>query len=150
MKTRIAATVFAVLMSLPMSAQQRTIEGMKAEADAAQGGQQAKLYAQLAEALVSIASQQFNRDDDQAGQATVQDILKYSAQAREICLRTREKMKETEITLRSTQRQLESLKHTLGVDDRPPVAKVEKQLEQFRQDILDAMFAPPKKEREKK
>ena len=120
---------------------------MKAEADAAQGGLRAKLYAQLAEALVGVANQQFSKDDDQSGQATVQDILKYSAHAREVCLRTREKMKETEIIMRSTQRKLESLKHTLGVDDRPPVAKVEKQLEQFRQDILDAMFAPPKKEK---
>ncbi len=148
MKMRITATLFAVfLLTLAACVAQRTIESMKAEADAAQGGLRAKLYAQLAEALVGVANQQFSQDDDQSGQATVQDILKYSAQAREVCLRTREKMKETEIIMRSTQRKLESLKHTLGVDDRPPVDKVEKQLEQFRQDILDAMFAPPKKEK---
>jgi Tfp pilus assembly pilus retraction ATPase PilT len=145
-KTTIALCA-ALLLTLAPCAAQRTIESMKAEADAAQGGLRAKLYAQLAEALVGVANQQFSQDDDQSGQATVQDILKYAAQAREICLRTREKMKETEIILRSTQRKLDSLKHTLGVDDRPPVDKVEKQLEQFRQDILDAMFAPPKKEK---
>ncbi len=146
-----ANTGLCVILLLAVSncAAQRTIENMKAEADAAQGGRQATLYAQLAEVLVSVASQQFNKDDDQGGQATVQDILKYATQARDVSLRTRDKMKETEITLRSTQRKLGSLKRTLGVDDRPPVEKVEKQLEQFRQEILDAMFAPPKKEKTK-
>jgi Tfp pilus assembly pilus retraction ATPase PilT len=147
-KTNIALCVI-VLLALSTCAAQRTIENMKAEADAAQGGRQAALYAQLAEVLVSVAGQQFNRDDDQGGQATVQDVLKYATRARDLTLYYRDKMKETEITLRSTQRKLESLKRTLGVDDRPPVEKVEKQLQQFRQEILDAMFAPPKKEKKK-
>jgi Tfp pilus assembly pilus retraction ATPase PilT len=120
---------------------------MKAEADSAQGSRQATLCAQLAEVLVSVAGQQFNNDDDQGGQATVQDILKYATRARDVALYYRDKMKETEITMRSIQRKLNSLKRTLSVDDRPPVEKVEKQLEKFRQDILDAMFAPPKKEK---
>ncbi len=149
MKTTVAFCAF-LLLALATCAAQRTIESMKEEADAAQGGQRAKLYAQLADTLVGVASQQFSQDDDQAGQATVQDILKYTEQAREICLRTRDKMKATEILLRSTQRKLNSLKHTLGVDDRPAVDKVEKQVEQYRQDILEAMFAPPKKDKEKK
>lgn len=150
MSTKTNIALCAILLALATcAAQQRTIESMKSEADAAQGGRQATLYAQLAEVLVSVAGQQFNKDDDQGGQATVQDILKYATRARDVALYYHDKMKETEITLRSTQRKLESLKRTLGVDDRPPVEKVEKQLEQFRQDILDAMFAPPKKEKKK-
>ena len=147
-KTNIALCVI-VLVALSTCAAQRTIENMKAEADSAQGGRQAALYAQLADVLVSVAGQQFDKDDNQGGQATVQDVLKYATRAHDLALYYRDKMKETEITLRSTQRRLDSLKRTLSAYERPSVERVEKQLEQFRQDILDAMFAPPKKEKKK-
>ncbi|HJX83725.1 MAG TPA: hypothetical protein VJ723_05225, partial [Candidatus Angelobacter sp.] len=122
MTTKATITLCAVVLTLATcAAQQRTIENMIAEADSAQGGRQATLYAQLAEVLVGVAGQQFNKDDDQGAQATVQDILKYAARARDVAVYYRDKMKETEITLRATQRKLDSLKRTLGVDDRPPV-----------------------------
>jgi hypothetical protein len=35
------------------------------------------------------------------------------------------------------------------VDDRPPLEQVEKKIEQFRQDVLNEMFAPPKKKEAK-
>jgi hypothetical protein len=53
-------------------------------------------------------------------------------------------MKEAEIILRNTQRLLENLKRTLAAEDRPALDDAEKKLAQFRQEILDAMFAPKK------
>ena len=146
MKTRKTAVCFAViLMTLFASAQQKTIESLKGDAERATGGQQAKLCAQVAEALVGVAGQQFTDGNDQAAQATVQEILTYASRARDIAIKSHGKMKETEIVLRETQRKLASLKRTLGADDRPPIEQVEKKIEQFRQDVLNEMFAPPKK-----
>jgi len=150
MKTKSTAIYIALLlMMLFASAQQKTIESLKGDAERATGGQQAKLCAQVADALVGTAGQQFTDGNDQAAQATVQEILTYASRARDAAIKSRGKMKETEILLRSTQRKLESLKRTLGVDDRPPIDQVEKKIEQFRQDVLNEMFAPPKRKESK-
>jgi hypothetical protein len=126
-------------------AAQKNIDQMKAEADRAEGGHQAKLCAELAQQLVPIADQQFTEGNVVEAQKTVQEILNYATKARDASVKSHGKMKETEIILRTTQRKLEALKRTLAVDDRPPLDAVEKKLEQYRQDILDEMFAPPKK-----
>ena len=118
---------------------------MKAEADRAEGSHQAKLCAELAQQLVPIADHQFTEGNVAEAQKTVQEILTYANKARDAAITSRGRMKETEISLRTTQRKLEALKRTLSAEDRPPLDEVEKKLEQFRQDILNEMFAPPKK-----
>ena len=138
--------VLLTLMVLSVSAQ-RNIEGLKAEADKAEGGHQAKLCSELARHLVGIADQHFTQGNTEQGQATVQDILKYAQKARDAAVKSHSNMKDTEIRLRETQRHLEEVKRTLALDDRPPLDAVEKRIEQFRQDLLDAMFPPRKKEK---
>lgn len=138
-----------VLLSLavsPLSAQ-KNLDGLKEEADKAQGGHQAKLCSELAQYLVGIADQQFSGGDSRQAQSTVQDILKYAQKARDAAIKSHDSMKQTEIHLRATQRQLEGLKRTLAVEDRPPLDDAEKKIEQFRQDLLDAMFSPKKKDK---
>lgn len=124
---------------------QRNIEGLKEEADKAEGGHQARLCSELAQTLVGVADQQFTNGNSEQGQATVQDILKYTRKARDAAVKSHDKLKETEIRLRETQRRLDSLKRTLALEDRPSLDNVEKQIEQFRQDLLDAMFGSKKK-----
>ncbi|HEY6970460.1 MAG TPA: hypothetical protein VJA94_14730 [Candidatus Angelobacter sp.] len=138
--------VLLVLSSLPLSAQ-RDLEGLKQEADRAEGGHQAKLCSELAQYLVGVADQQFTQGNTDQGQATVQDILKYAQKARDASIKSHDQMKQTEIRLRETQRRVESLKRTLSVDDRPPLDEVERKIEQFRQDLLNAMFGPKKKDK---
>jgi len=138
--------VLSILIALPLIAQ-RNIEGLKAEADKAQGGHQAKLCSELARDLVGVADQHFTQGNTDQGQATVQDILKYAQKARDAAVKSHSNMKDTEIRLRETQRHLEEVKRTLALDDRPPLDVVEKKIEQFRQDLLDAMFPPRKKEK---
>jgi polyhydroxyalkanoate synthesis regulator phasin len=136
-----------LIIALCARAADKSIEAMKAEADKASGGHQAKLCSELAEHLVKVADQQFNQGNDDQGRATVQDILKYASKARDAAIQSHDSMKQTEIHLREAQRRLEWLKRTLSVDDRPPLDAVEKKIEQFRQDLLDAMFPPKKKDK---
>jgi polyhydroxyalkanoate synthesis regulator phasin len=133
-----------MLAALPLAAQ-RNLDGLKEEADKAEGGHQAKLCSELAQTLVGIADQQFTNGNPDQGQAIVQDILKYAQKARDAAIKSHDSLKQTEIRLRETQRRLDSLKRTLSVDDRPPLDNVEKKIEQFRQDLLDAMFGAKKK-----
>jgi hypothetical protein len=73
-------------------------------------------------------------------------VVQYASKARDVSVQSHGKIKDTEIILRETQRKLEAMKRTLAVEDRPPVEAARKKIEQFRQDLLDTMFAPKKKE----
>ncbi len=149
MQKPVAMTVLILLtmLALPAWSAQRSIEGLKEEADHAQGGHQAKLCSELAKYLVGIANQQFSEGSNQQAQGTVQDVLKYAEKARDAAVKSHDNLKQTEIHLRETQRRLEDLKRTLSVEDRPPLDDVEKKIGQFRQDLLDAMFPPKKKDK---
>ncbi|HEY6351716.1 MAG TPA: hypothetical protein VI636_20130 [Candidatus Angelobacter sp.] len=136
--------VLLAVSALPLAAQ-RSIDGLKEEADKAEAGHQARLCSELAELLVGVADQQFTNGNPDQGQASVQDILKYAQKARDAAIKSHDKLKETEIRLRETQRRLESLKRSLALEDRPPLDDVEKKIEQFRQDLLDTMFGSKKK-----
>ena len=138
-----------VLLMLAVSALavQRNIEQMKAAAERASGGSQARQYAELAKYLVDVADQQFTQANIEQAQATIQEVLDYCLKARDASLKSHGKMKETEILLRETQRRVEAVKRTLAAEDRPPLDQVEKKIEQYRQDLLDEMFGSKKKEK---
>ena len=138
--------LFMLLMLVAAARAQKSIETLKAEAAKASGGRQAKVYSELAESLVDFANDQFNQGESVKAHATVHEILDYASKAHDGALSSKDNRKEVEIHLRNTQRHLESVKRTLAADDRPDLDAVEKKLEQFRQDLLDAMFAPPKKD----
>ncbi|MGH9565931.1 MAG: hypothetical protein ACRD4F_05420 [Candidatus Angelobacter sp.] len=145
---KIIVAYFSVLMLVCVAqATQKTLDERKAEAEKASGGHQAELYSKLAERTVELANEEFTRGDSTQAQQTVQQILKFATKAHDVALSTRKKMKKVEIHLRETQRQLENLRRTLAVDDRAPVENVEKNLSDFRQDLLNAMFAPPKRKK---
>ena len=137
--------LFAVAASLAASPQ-NTLDKLKADAEKAHGGQQAKLYAQVADKLVDVADQQFTAAKSVEGLATVQDVLQYATKAHDIALNTHDDRKQVEILLRQTQRHLETVRRTLAAEDRPEVQQVEKKLEQYRQELMDSMFAPKKKD----
>lgn len=135
-----------VLLCLTMAAagQGKTVEQLKAEAENSKGGQQSLAYARLAERLVDVADEQFTAGDSVKGQQTVQEILANATKAHDIAASSRKKMKDVEIHLRETQRHLENVRRTLAAEDRPPLQAVEKKLADFRQNLLNVMFAPKK------
>jgi hypothetical protein len=134
-----------LLLALAALGDDKTIDQLKAEAEHADSNQ-AKALAEVAEKLVPIADKQFSDGESVKGHATVQDILQYATRAHDLTIRNRNKMKDTEIHLRRCRHALENMRRTLAAEDRPTVEAVEKKLEQFGEDILEAMFAPRKKE----
>jgi hypothetical protein len=144
---KLAPSVLLLVLGAGTSDGQKDAGTLKAEAEKANGGQQAKLYAALADKLVDVADQQFTQGNSAQAEATVQEVLQYSSKARDIAISHRAKLKEVEILLRETQRHLENVKRTLAAEDRPPLDAVEKKLEALRQGLLDAMFAPKKEDK---
>lgn len=138
-------TVMILALSLSALAEKKTIDQLKSEAERSSGGHQAELYAELAERLVDVADQQFTEGDSVKGQGTVQDILKNATRAHDVAVSSQKKMKQVEIHLREAQRLLENVRRTLAAVDRPPVESVEKKLADYRQDLLNEMFAPKKR-----
>ena len=119
---------------------------LKAEAEHGAPDQQARIYAEIADALVPVADKEFTDGESVKGHAMVQEILQYATKAHDLAIQGRKKMKETEKALRQCRRRLESMRRTLAAEDRPKVEAVEKQLEKLTEEVLESMFAPPKKD----
>ena len=146
MRRTILITIL-LLLALAAGAEEKTVDQLKAEAEHAEPGQQGRLYAEIAEKLVAVADKQFTDAESVKGHATVQEILQYATKAHDLAIETRKKMKETEKSLRECHRRLENMKRTLAAEDRPAIDNVEKQLEKLTEEVLESMFAPPKKEK---
>jgi hypothetical protein len=146
-KALIFFSILGVGLSLCLSAfaAQKTIEELRAKLDKANGGERAKIYAEIAELQVAVADEQFNKGDSVQGHQTVKEIVETAGKAHELAISSHDKRKEVEITLRNTQRLLENMKRTLAQVDRPALDEAEKQIADFRQELLDSMFAPKKK-----
>jgi len=142
--------IILLALSFAAGAEQKTVDQLKTEAEHAAPDQQGRLYAEIADKLVSVADQQFTGGESVKGHATVQEILQYGTKARDLAIQTRKKMKETEKSLRECRRRLENMRRTLAAEDRPKVEAVEKQLEKLTEDVLESMFAPPDKKKDHK
>jgi polyhydroxyalkanoate synthesis regulator phasin len=148
--SKFLSIIVLLSLSLAAGAEQKTVDQLKTEAEHADPGQQARLYAEIADKLVSVADKQFTDGESVKGHASVQEILQYATKAHDLAIETRKKMKETEKSLRECHRRLENMKRTLAAEDRPRVEAVEKQLEKLTEDILESMFAPPDKKKDHK
>jgi hypothetical protein len=147
MRNRIAASVAVLLFGVIAFAYQKNIDALKDEVDRSHGGHRAKLALETADQLIGVADGQFTAGENAQAHAAVEEVVKYTQIARDASFDDRGSMKQTEIRLRQIARRMEGLKRTLAVEDRGPLDAAEKKIEQFRQDLLDAMFSPKKKEK---
>jgi succinate dehydrogenase/fumarate reductase-like Fe-S protein len=147
---KFCSIIILLALSFAAGAEQKTVDQLKTEAEHAAPDQQGRLYAEIADKLVSVADQQFTGGESVKGHATVQEILQYGAKARDLAIQTRKKMKETEKSLRECHRRLENMRRTLAAEDRPKVEAAEKQMEKLTEDVLESMFAPPEKKKDHK
>jgi succinate dehydrogenase/fumarate reductase-like Fe-S protein len=145
---------FSILILLSLmpfaNAEQKTVDQLKAEAEHADPSQQGRLYAEIADKLVTVADKQFTDGESVKGHATVQEILQYATKAHDLAIETRKKMKDTEKSLRECHRRLENMKRTLAAEDRPSIESVEKELARLTEDVLESMFARPDKKKDHK
>ena len=115
---------------------------LKARADAAHGGEQAKLCLEYAHRLLEDANVLFTNGDVDKAQGEVAEVVEYSRKAADAASTSGKHLKQTEIDLRKLSKRLHDIAATLAVEDRPPLLKAVDDIEQIRADLLTRMFGP--------
>lgn len=122
---------------------------LKARADAAHGGEQAKLCVEYAHRQLEEADNLFSNGDVDKAQADIQEVLVYTRKAAEAAETSRKHMKQTEIALRELSKRMHDIASTLAVEDRPPLREAVDTIEQIRSELLAKMFGTEGDKKEK-
>ena len=115
------AIVF-VLAGLALAGNESTSE-LKARADAATGGEQAKLCLEYAHRQLSDANSLFNQGDVEKGQAEIREVVDYAHKAANAASASGKHLKETEIDLRKLAKRMHDIGESLAFEDRDPGAQ---------------------------
>lgn len=134
------ASLIVLSLCLLASAKNENLPELKAKADAAHGGEQAKLCLQYAEAELEVADQLFTKGNVDQAQAAVSSVMDCVRKGAEAARSSGKRLKQTEIELRKVQKRMKEIGDSLDIDDRPPMQANVQEIEQLRTGLLDAMF----------
>ena len=133
--------IVLVLAGLALAANESLSE-LKARADAATGGVQAKLCLEYAHRLLADANGLFNQGDVEKGQADIREVVDYAHKAANAASASGKHLKETEIDLRKLSKRMHDIGETLAFEDRDPVRKAVDEIDQIRSDLMVRMWGP--------
>ena len=142
MKNKVLPILILVLWAGPFcfGRQEETIPQLMARADAASSGQQADLCMEVAEREVKVAIAAYKGDKTDEARDALQQIVKYADKGHSAAIQSKKRLKHTEIKLRQAALHLRDLKFNVEVDDQPLVQAAVDKLEDYRTEILKAMF----------
>ena len=140
-------TVLAACVSAKTT--EEPLEALKARAQNARIQDQGPLFAAIARREVIEADRFYTEGDIPKATQAVDEVMRYASRAAEAAQKSGKHLKDTEILLRETARRLDDVRKTLNFEDRPYVEAAVKQVEKFRQKLLEAMFGPQSKESKK-
>ena len=123
-------------------AETQSVSELKARADAATGGEQAKLCLEYARRQLADANNLFNQGDLEKGQAEIREVVEYAHKAANAASASGKHLKETEIDLRKLAKRMHDIGETLAFEDRDPVRKAVDEIEQIRSDLMIRMWGP--------
>ncbi len=135
--TILAAVLLASAASL---AREDSIDTLKQRAQAAKPGDQAKLFSEIARREVEAADQLYTSGESEKAKNTLRDAVFSAERASHAAEQSGKQLKETEIKMRKLSKRVDEIKHTLAVEDRPPLDAAIQTLEQLRRDLLARMF----------
>jgi hypothetical protein len=142
MRTRLAAAaLFFLLASLYLTAADTAAE-LKAKADAAHGGDQAKLCLEYARLQLETSNGLFTNGEVDKAQAEIHEVVEYARKAAEAASASGKQLKETEIRLRKLADRMHDIGESLAFEDRPPVRQAVDELGQIRSDLMVRMWGP--------
>jgi hypothetical protein len=122
------------------AAKNPNLEDLKTKADAAHGGEQAKLCLEYAHGELEYANDLFTKGDVEQAQSAVNSVMEYARKGAGAAASSGKRLKQTEIELRKLQKRMRDIGDSLSLDDRPPVMAYVKEIEQLRDRLLGAMF----------
>jgi hypothetical protein len=120
--------------------EETSLEQLRQRAQAASGGDRAKLFTELSRQEMETANQYFTTGEVAKAQEQVKQSEADAEKGADAALTSDKRLKQTEIELRKLQKRTEDIRHTLSVDDRPALQAVEDKLEELRRSLLQKMF----------
>ena len=135
------AIVLLAVTGTALAGTQATDE-LKAKADAAHGGEQAKLCIEYARMELESSNALFTNGDVDKAQAGIQEVVAYSRKAADAASASGRQLKETEIKLRKLAERMHDIAATLAFEDRQPVREAIEKIEQIRSDLMVRMWGP--------
>ncbi len=135
------AAIVLVLSSLALAANE-TVSQLKARADAAHGGEQAKLCLEYARRQLEDANALFTDGQVDKAQSEVREAVDYARKAADAAASSGKQLKETEIKLRKLGERMHDVGESLAFEDRPPVRQAVDEIEQIRSDLMVRMWGP--------
>jgi hypothetical protein len=139
----------ALLLSGTAIAASDTIAELKAKADSAHGGDQAKYSLAYAHRMLEEANNLFTSGDVEKAQADIQEVMLYTRKATDAATSSGKHMKQTEIGLRELSKRMHDVATSLAVEDRPPLREAVDTIEQLRSQLLARMFGIQTEKKEK-
>jgi len=137
----LAAAVLMMLSNISLLAVE-TLTSLKAKADAAHGGEQAKLCLEYARLQLETANSLFTDGQVDKAQAEIREVVDYSRKGADAAASSGKQLKETEIRLRKLEERMHDIGASLAFEDRPPVHQAQDDIEQIRSDLMVKMWGP--------
>jgi hypothetical protein len=135
------AAIVLVLSSLALAGNE-TASQLKARADAAHGGEQAKLCLEYARRQLEDANTLFTDGQVDKAQSEVLEAVDYARKAADAAASSGKQLKETEIKLRKLSERMHDVGESLAFEDRPPVRQAVTEIEQIRSELMVRMWGP--------
>jgi len=110
------------------------------------GDHQAENCALVVRREVHDASDYFKSGEMDKGYAAVQQAGQFTDLLLEAAQRSKKNLKQTEMILRATSRELSQLADSLPVEDRSPLEHVHRRIDDVCSQVLNLLFAPDKKQ----
>lgn len=119
-----------------------TAQQLKARADAAHGGEQAKLCLEYARLQLENSNALFTDGQVDKAQAEISEVVQYARKGADAASASGKQLKESEIKLRKLGERMHDIAESLAFEDRPPVRQAVDQIEQIRSDLMVKMWGP--------
>jgi hypothetical protein len=129
---------------------QDSVQKTRDRAEAAKGGECAKVCFEAARQLIEASNQLYVGGDVPQGLKLINDALAYAKKGTHASIESHKNQKGAEIALRKLAKRMHDVGQSLALDDRPPVFKAEESMNELRDEMLAAMFGAPKKTLEEK
>jgi hypothetical protein len=115
---------------------------LKARADAARGGEQAKLCLEYARQELESANSLYDGGQFDQAKVEIEEVVEYARKGEDAATGSGKQLKETEIRLRKLAQRMHDIGNSLDFEDRRPMKKAIDQIEQLRADLLVKMWGP--------
>jgi hypothetical protein len=135
--TRSHNLVVAILFfTIAASAQ----KDLKSRADAATGGEKAKLAVEYTDQATKDADKAFNQGKDEEGFAELQDVAQYAKIAADAAMQSGKRQKDTEISLRKIAKHLDDIKKARPYEQQQTVQDAIQAVLAAHDNLLNSMF----------